>query len=151
MRIRLESPDQADVLRLIDELDRYQQPLYPPESFHGVDLRTLMRPDVAFAVARNDDGTAVGCGAIAIGAEYGEIKRMFVRPSARGAGVGKQLLAFLEDYARTKGCTRFVLETGYLQPAAIALYSRSGYVRCEPFGSYVEDPNSVFMCKRPES
>lgn len=147
MRIRLESPDQPEILRLIDELDGYLKPLYPPESHHGIDLSALMRPNVLFAVARTGDGTAIGCGAIVVGPAYGEIKRMFVTPSARGRGVGKQLLAFLEDRAQAEGCTRFTLETGYLQTEARSLYRRSGYVRCGPFGSYTEDPNSVFMCK----
>jgi putative acetyltransferase len=147
MHIRLESPDQPQVLLLIEELDGYQRPLYPVESDHGIDLSALKRPDVLFAVARSDEGTAVGCGAIVLGPEYGEIKRMFVSPSVRGRGVGKQLLTFLEDCAKTKGCARFVLETGHLQTEALSLYLRSGYVRCSPFGAYSEDPNSVFMCK----
>lgn len=40
-----------------------------------------------------------------------------------------------------------MLETGHLQSEAIGLYARFGYERPEPFGSYVEDPNSVFMQK----
>ena len=147
MRVRVESPDQPEVLALIDELDRYQKPLYPPESHHGIDIARLTRSDALFAVARTDEGTAVGCGAIVLGPEYGEIKRMFVARSARGRGVGKQLLNFLEVCARRKGCRRFVLETGYLQSDALSLYLQSGYVRCGPFGSYTEDPNSVFMHK----
>ena len=31
--------------------------------------------------------------------------------------------------------------------AARALYKRYGFSYCEPFGDYVEDPNSVFMTK----
>jgi putative acetyltransferase len=147
MPVRLESPDQPEVLRLIDELDKYQKPLYPPESHHGIDIAALMRPEVLFAVARTDEGTAVGCGAIVLGPEYGEIKRMFVAPSARGRGVGKQLLNFLEVCAGTNGCPRFVLETGCLQSNALSLYLQSGYARCGPFGSYSEDPNSVFLYK----
>ncbi len=41
-----------------------------------------------------------------------------------------------------------MLEIGYLQTAAIALYARCGYARCAPFGSYLEDPNTVFMMTR---
>jgi putative acetyltransferase len=147
MLIRLESPNQPEILALIDALDEYQKPLYPAESHHGIDIDALLQENVLFAVARTSEGTAVGCGAMVIGAEYGEIKRMFVSPAARGLGAGKQLLTFLEQSARAKGCSRFVLETGYLQPEAISLYERSGYVRCGPFGSYQEDPNSVFMHK----
>lgn len=147
MLIRLESPNQPEILALIDALDEYQKPLYPAESHHGIDIDALLQENVLFAVARTSEGTAVGCGAMVIGAEYGEIKRMFVSPAARGLGAGKQLLTFLEQSAKAKGCTRFALETGYLQPEAISLYERSGYVRCGPFGSYQEDPNSIFMHK----
>lgn len=143
--IALESPDQAEVIALIDELDAYQKPLYPPESHHGIDHAALSRANVLFAVARDASGEAIACGAIVIEPEFGELKRMYTRPSHRGRGVAGRLLAFLEAQAQRRGCRRFVLETGYLQTAAIALYERFGYGRCEPFGDYVEDPDSVFM------
>ncbi len=147
MHISLESPDQPAVLRLIDELDAYQKPLYPPESHHGIDLAALSAPNVLFAVARDREGDAVACGAIVLGHAHGELKRMYTRPSQRGKGIGRALLDFLESEARARGCFRFALETGYLQPEAISLYLRCGYVRCGPFGDYIEDPNSVFMQK----
>ena len=147
MRIALESPNQADVITLIEELDAYQQPLYPAESHHGIDLVALSRPNVLFAVARATDGQSIACGAIVIEAEYGELKRMYTRPSFRGRGVASQLLTFLELEARARGCHHFTLETGYLQTSAIALYERFGYKRRGPFGLYTEDPNSVFMAK----
>ena len=147
MRLALESPNQPDVLQLIDALDAYQRPLYPPESHHGIDLAALLAPAVLFAVARDDAGTAVGCGAVVLGPDYAELKRMYVVPAARGHNLGQQLLGWLEARAIARGARRFVLETGYLQAAAIALYTRCGYTLCAPFGSYVEDPNSVFMMK----
>lgn len=147
MRIALEHPDQPDVLALIDELDAYQAALYPPESNHGIDIRALARPEVLFAVARNVEGQAVGCGALVLGSDFGELKRMFVRPGQRGSGVGKALLAFLEAEASGRGCTRFMLETGISQPEALGLYERSGYARRGPFGAYADDPLSVFMHK----
>ncbi len=148
MRLALESPAQPDVLRLIDALDAYQRPLYPPESHHGIDLAALLAPAVIFGVARDDEGTALGCGAVVLGPDYAEMKRMYVVPAARGQGLGQQVLLWLEARAMARGARCFALETGYLQAAAIALYSRCGYARCAPFGSYLEDPNSVFMMKR---
>ncbi len=147
MHISLESPDQPEVLRLIDALDAYQKPLYPAESHHGIDLAALLAPNVLFAVARDAEGHAAACGAIVLGHAYGELKRMYTSPSHRGRGIGRALLDFLESEARARGCSRFALETGYLQPEAISLYLRCGYVRCGPFGDYIEDPNSVFMQK----
>jgi putative acetyltransferase len=148
MLIQLERPDQAEIVRLIDELDAYQKPLYPAHSHHGIDMQALLQPHVLFAVARTHAGLAVGCGAVVLEAEYGELKRMYVSPAVRGRGVGQQLLQFLEAQAQSQGIQRFMLETGYLQPQALSLYERCGYVRCGPFGAYTEDPNSVFMCKR---
>lgn len=147
MHITLEAPDQPEVLALIEELDAYQKPLYPAESHHGIDIAALSRPAVIFAVARDDSGRAVGCGAIVLEAGHGELKRMYTRPGLRGQGVASALLRRLETEALARGCRHFVLETGYLQAAAIALYERFGYRRRGPFGDYVDDPNSVFMHK----
>jgi putative acetyltransferase len=149
LRIDLEPPRQPDVIALIDELDAYQAALYPPESNHGIDLQALAQPEVLFAVARGPDGEAFGCGALVLGPDHGELKRMFVRPQRRGLGAGKALLAFLEAEARRRGCARFQLETGISQPEALGLYERSGYERCGPFGAYAADPLSVFMRKSP--
>lgn len=147
VRVRLEPPDQPDVLALIQDLDAYQKPLYPIESFHGIDLAALSRPNVLFAVARDAGGVALGCGAMVVGAGYGEVKRMYTRPEARGVGLGQRVLAFLEEEARARGCGLFRLETGYLQDAALRLYARCGYERRGPFGDYTDDPLSVFMEK----
>ena len=147
MRITQESANQPDVLQLIEELDAYQKPLYPAESHHGIDVEALVQPNVVFMVARDEAGNAVGCGAIVLAGEYGEVKRMYVSPVCRGQGIARALLSALEAQARARGCARFALETGYLQPEAISLYEKAGYVRCGPFASYVDDPNSVFMRK----
>ena len=148
MRISFEPANQPDVLALIEALDAYQKPLYPAESHHGIDIHALSQPNVLFAVARTaDTGTAVGCGALVLNADHAELKRMYTDPSQRGRGIASSLLKLLEAEARGRGCTRFMLETGYLQPEALALYERHGYQRCGPFGDYVDDPNSVFMRK----
>ena len=147
LRIALESAAQPEVRRLIDALDAYQMPLYPAESHHGIDIVALSKPDVLFAVARTASQQAVGCGAVVLGPAYGELKRMWVNPDYRGQGIGRAVLDYLESKAQLRGCRRFTLETGVLQPEALTLYQRAGYVRCDPFGDYTEDPNSVFMHK----
>jgi putative acetyltransferase len=102
---------------------------------------------VLFAVARDGEGTAVGCGAIVMEPGFGELKRMYVRPENRGQGVAAKVLGFLEGEAATRGCAVFRLETGVSQPEALSFYSRSGYERRGPFGGYPDDPFSVFMQK----
>ena len=148
MNIRQENADQPEVIRLIEELDAYQMPLYPAASHHGIDVRALVQANVLFAVLRDENENAFGCGAVVVGPEYAELKRMFIRPLFRGKGAAKTLLAFLESAAIDKGCRHFTLETGIHQPEALGLYERCGYERCDPFGDYQPDPFSVFMQKR---
>ena len=147
MDIKLETPNQPEVVALIDLLDAYQLSLYPPESVYALDMNSLLQPNVLFAVARNMDGAAVGCGAIVVTPGYGEVKRMFVHPSARGQGVAQRLLGMLETEALARGCRQFMLETGPSQPEAIGLYQRLGYRVRGPYGAYPDDPLSVFMEK----
>ena len=147
MDIKLETPNQPDVVALIDLLDAYQLSLYPPESVYALDMNSLLQPNVLFAVARNVDGAAVGCGAIVVTPQYGEVKRMFGHPSARGQGVAQRLLGKLEAEALARGCRQFMLETGPSQPEAIGLYQRLGYTVRGPYGDYRDDPLSVFMEK----
>jgi GNAT superfamily N-acetyltransferase len=94
-----------------------------------------------------DDGVPVGMGGWRKYGQDGEIKRMFVRESARGRGIAKLLLAHLESTAAAAGITRLVLETGLAQPEAIALYRSSGYADVEPFGHYVGYADSVHLGK----
>ena len=147
MVFAFESPDQPDVIALIADLDAYQDTLYPPESRYTLDLASLKRPDVLFAVARDSEGLAIGCGAIVLYPEFGELKRMYVSPGGRGQGVAKKLMALLESRAADVDCKLLKLETGPYQHEALALYASTGYERRGPFGDYTNDPLSVFMEK----
>ncbi|MES2015544.1 MAG: GNAT family N-acetyltransferase [Pseudomonadota bacterium] len=147
MIINFESPDQSDVIALIAELDAYQDSLYPPESRHALDLESLKQANVLFAVARDNTGQAIGCGAIVVTPEFGEIKRLYIRPNGRGQGVARKLLTQLESRAMDAECTLLRLETGPYQPEALAFYAAAGYERRGPYGDYTNDPLSVFMQK----
>lgn len=145
--ITFETANQPDVIALIAELDAYQDTLYPAEARYALDLTALCQPQVLFAVARNEQGAALGCGAVVLGPDHGEIKRMFVRPVARGQGTARQLIRTLERAAIERGCRQLMLETGPYQPEALAFYASEGYARRGPFGSYPDHPLSVFMGK----
>ncbi|GGC60672.1 GCN5 family N-acetyltransferase [Undibacterium terreum] len=147
MKIRLESPDQAEVLALIAELDAYQHSLYPPESVYSMDMASVAEETLLFAVARDDQGNAVGCGGIVLYPAYGEVKRMYVRPENRGQSIARQILTELEQQALNAGCSKLKLETGPLHREALGLYASFGYQQRGPFGSYPDDPLSVFMQK----
>jgi ribosomal protein S18 acetylase RimI-like enzyme len=143
-----ERPDTPDACALIAELDDVLNPLYPQESRHGFSVDKLLRDGVAFFVARVD-GRAAGCaGVLLVGGAYGEVKRMYVRPDFRGAGVAKQLLARVAEHCRDRRIDVLRLETGIHQTEAIALYERSGFYRISPFAPYREDPVSRCYEKR---
>jgi GNAT superfamily N-acetyltransferase len=96
-----------------------------------------------FLVARDEDGTAVGCGGLRpLGPDSAEIKRMYVEPSARGTGVATALLRAIEDHARELGIPRLLLETGTGQPDAMRFYQREGYEPIEAYGPYRGGPVS---------
>jgi putative acetyltransferase len=148
MIINTESPNQPEVIALIERLDACHAALYPVESNHLMDVSSLMRDSVLFLVARDVDGRAAGCAALVDRGEYAEVKRMFVDDARRGQGVGRRLLEHLVMFAAMSGKQVLRLETGIHQAAAIGLYERAGFVRREPFGDYRPDPLSLFMEKR---
>ena len=143
-----ERPDTPDALTLIAELESHLEPLYPKESRHGYSVEKLLREKVAFFVIRVG-GVPAGCGGVQLfGTEYGELKRMWVRPQFRGQGLGKLILHHLADYACQRRIPLLRLETGIHQKEAIGLYEGFGFKRVPPFGAYKEDPLSIFYEKR---
>ena len=146
--ISRERPDSDDARFLITELDSYLIPLSPAESRHGYPVEKLINEDVPFFIIRHN-GTPVGCGGLKLfGTDYGEIKRMYIRPQFRGLGFAKLMLDHLTDYARSRGIAILRLETGIAQREAIGLYERAGFQLIAPFGEYKPDPLSRFYEKR---
>jgi len=119
---------------------------------------TEVAPGVGCFLVARWHGRPVGCGALRrltdaslereLGPRVGELKRMYVAPDARGRGIGRALLARLEDEARALGLTRVVLETGTRQTQALALYRRAGFTDIPPYGEYVASAaTSVCLAK----
>src|SRR5438105_4860327 len=150
LTLQTDNPASPEVRKLIEELDRYHESLYPPESNHLLSLAALCEPNVTFITARIGARVA-GCGAfVNHDGAYAEIKRMFVLPEFRGMGIGRRLLDELESRAAAAGLKHALLETGIHQLEAIRCYQKAGYEHCGPFGKYTADPLSVFMHKTLE-
>ncbi|HTZ35464.1 MAG TPA: GNAT family N-acetyltransferase [Stellaceae bacterium] len=136
---------------LVAELDGILGAEYPPEQRHGLSLAAIFQPHIRFFVARQ--GMApVGCAAVALFADFAEVKRMYVRDAARGGGAAPALLRRLEATAREAGLALLRLETGTRQFAALRFYEREGFRRCPVFGAYAAMPphaivTSIFMEK----
>lgn len=147
--ITQERPDSAEAFQLIDELQKQLNPeMYPDASRHAYSVDKLLREGVAFFVTRHDEIPA-GCGGIKLfDTEYGEVKRMYVRPRFRGLGLGKLMLDHLAEYARERKIPTLRLETGIYQTEAIKLYEHYGFARRRPFGEYKDDPMSIYFEKQ---
>jgi putative acetyltransferase len=146
-RERLPSP-LAD--RLIAGLNAELSAMYPEAgaTHFRLDPEEVAPGRGAFVVAFAGDDP-VGCGAMRrIESETGELKRMYVVPSARGTGIGRALVDALEREARQIGIRRLVLETGIRQIAALALYEHTGFSRIPLYGEYAKSADtSICMGK----
>src|SRR6186997_2669059 len=108
-----------------DIASRY--PGWHPGSSQPVDARELEAPTGVWLVAYLD-GRAVGCGGLqALSEEVAEIRRIYLEEAARGRGIGRALLAELEEHARRLGYRSVRLTTGARQPEALALFQAAGY------------------------
>jgi putative acetyltransferase len=152
--VRIEAaPTATDEVRaLVGELETVLAAEYPPEQRHGLSLDAIFQPHVRFFLARLR-GAAVGCGRLALFPDYAEVKRMYVRDSARGQGVADAILARIEAEVRSAGLSVLRLETGERQVAAMRLYARAGFRECPAFGAYASMAQqalatSVFFEKR---
>jgi putative acetyltransferase len=148
LRIATEPPDQPETIALLAQLDGYLMALYPPECNYILSVAELRAPEILFFVARRRT-RAIGCGALRLDIDgYGEIKRMFVSPAARGLGIGKKLLASLESEARRLNLHTLRLETGNRQPEAVGLYCSVGFRATSAFGDYPANGVSLFFAER---
>jgi putative acetyltransferase len=146
--VSAEHPGSADARALVAELDAYANSVYAPEFNHLTPVEEFAEEGATFFIARKD-GKAVGCVAVRpLGAGVSELKRMWVRPEARGEGAGAALIEALESYARSRGDKTVVLETAGKFVEAMKLYRRSGYVQRKRYGEYPENGVSMFFEKR---
>ncbi|HEU5082866.1 MAG TPA: uroporphyrinogen-III synthase [Acidimicrobiales bacterium] len=128
------------------ELDARFPGGFDPGDALEADAERLEPPTGAFVLARHG-GDVVGCGGVqTIGDGTGEIKRMWVAPSARGSGLGRRLLAELEDRCRALGHRTVRLDTNATLTEAIAMYERAGYL---PVARYNDNPYADRFFEKP--
>ena len=121
----------------------------PIEHVYALDASKLFAPDITIFGARID-GELAGVGAMRkLDGEHAELKSMHTLAKSRGLGVGKAMVAHIEDFARSSGIKRMSLETGTneaFKPAR-ELYKSLGYRSCEAFGEYVLSGDNMCMTK----
>lgn len=139
--------ENTDFRRLVTELDAdlairdgKDHSFY--SQFNKIDM-------IKYAIVAYEDGMPAGCGAIK---EYStdtmEIKRMYVPVSNRGKRIATKILRELEIWAKELHFAKCILETGKMQPEAIGLYKKNGYIIIPNYGQYAGVENSVCFEKR---
>ncbi|MDW3215131.1 MAG: bifunctional helix-turn-helix transcriptional regulator/GNAT family N-acetyltransferase [Ilumatobacteraceae bacterium] len=110
---------------------------FDPGDTLTADAPAMRAPTGSFLVARSD-GVVAACGGVQRHDDTtGEIKRMWVHPGWRGAGVGRRMLTHLEAQVATLGYTNVVLDTNDSLTEAITMYQRAGY---RPIERYNDNP-----------
>jgi DNA-binding MarR family transcriptional regulator/GNAT superfamily N-acetyltransferase len=93
-----------------------------------------LRPPAGLLLVARRREQPLGCCALRFHAgEPADVKRMWVAPEARGAGLGRRLLRLVEQHAADAGVTVLRLETNRTLGEAIQLYRESGYEEVAPF------------------
>jgi GNAT superfamily N-acetyltransferase len=113
--------------------------------FQGFDDELKGLPG-AYAPPRGALLLAQGLGCVAVRPlddSTAEMKRLYVRPAARGTGLGRSLAQAAVAHGRELGFSRLVLDTiAEKMPEAVALYASMGF---QPIPSYSGTPGALCM------
>lgn len=128
------SPDAlASMSAYFDELERRFADGFDPGETLVVDAPAMRGPSGGFVVAFDDDQPIACGGVVGVDDHTGEIKRMWVHPGWRGVGLGRRMLAELEQLVGAIGYRRVVLDTNAVLTEAITMYERAGYRSIERY------------------
>jgi ribosomal protein S18 acetylase RimI-like enzyme len=143
-------PDDLDIVRRL--FGEYLNSLAIDLSFQDVDTELAALPGKyappagMILIARDIEGLPLGCVALRPLAEPGtcEIKRLYVRPQARGHDLGRRLAQGAIAYAKEANYSRILLDTLAPMRAAQKLYASLGFRPIEPY--YANPmPGTIYM------
>jgi len=150
-RYKLHEDDLSDgqVIRLLERHRLEMLKHSPPENVHALDLDAMRSPDLTFWSLRTlSEDAVVACGALKhLDASHAELKSMKVADGFIGKGLGRLVLNHLIAVAIERAYQNLSLETGTMDAfiPARTLYASHGFVECQPFANYFEDPHSMCM------
>ncbi|MFT8348378.1 GNAT family N-acetyltransferase [Clostridium saccharoperbutylacetonicum] len=142
MRITETQANTQDAINLMEELSKSLEFITGDSGKNSFNSNDVSVPRSLFVVAYNEEGEAIGCGAIRpINEEVAEVKRMFAKTKA--IGVGSEILKYLENGAKKLGYSSLWLETRLINERAVRFYEKNGYHRISNYGKYVNKPEAV--------
>ena len=145
--IEVEDVNMCDATILLGELTETLHQITGDSGESSFDLSDMNCPRAVFAIARDSEGEPMGCGCIRpISKEVAELKRMYTRYKSRG--IGKRILAYLEDCARELEYKVICLETRLVNDQAVSFYISNGYNQIENYGKYVGNTEAICFEKK---
>lgn len=146
IQVQKADPLSADSQALIEKLSAVLAQITGSSGKRSFNLDDLQSARAVWALARNVQDVAIGCGAIRpLTQETAELKRMYSTGSE--AGVGSAILRFLEASARTLGYREITLETRRVNHNAVAFYEKHGYTVTDNYGAYIGRDEAVCFIK----
>jgi putative acetyltransferase len=145
-----DDPRSSDIRALLETHLAFARALSPAEHVHALDVDGLLGPAVTFFSARRG-GVLLGVGALKrLDRSHAELKSMHTSRVARRQGVASAIVVHLLAFAACSNYDRVSLETGTMEAFAPArsLYTKLGFVECEPFAAYTANPFSACMTIR---
>lgn len=148
MRFEYTNGHNKDFIMLCYALDDFLNELVGGEENRRQYIPYNAVDDINDVIVVYDEDKPIGCaGFKKYNNECAEVKRVFIHDEYRGKGISKMLMGMLEDLARKKGYSYFVLESGEPLATAMELYHKIGYKVIPNYGQYVDMPSSVCMKK----
>ena len=147
MLIRVDDLQGPEIAALLDTHLANSRRFSPPGSIHALDLVALRAPDITFWTIW-EDSELLGCAALReLSPISGELKSMHTAEQHRGRGIASAMLRHVIAEAEQRSYREIYLETGSTEGfrPSRKLYRKFGFVRCDPFGNYKLDPNSVHL------
>lgn len=135
IQLKRTTSDHPDFIELVKKLDAHLTVVDGDEhdfydQYNSIDVLKQV------VLAYNQE-EVLGCGAFKFFSDDTiEIKRMYTLPKSRGTGVASGIVKELESWAKEKGYTYCILETGIKMPDAIGLYIKLGYDQIPNYGQY---------------
>lgn len=146
IRVSQADPCSAEAEKLLTLLSGTLEQITGSNGRASFNVEDVQQHGACFAIARDENGQAVGCGALrplASQPAVAEIKRLFACPGTRSVGLA--LLRYLEQQARQMGYREIWLETRRVNLRALAFYQRNGYQIRENYGRYVGVESAVCL------
>ncbi|MDX2179234.1 MAG: GNAT family N-acetyltransferase [Bryobacteraceae bacterium] len=129
--ITVASAADLDLIRAL--FREYRTSVEAPECFTAFEREVEALPDGYFAILLAGN---VGCVALReLAPGTAEMKRLYIRPSGRGRGLGRKLVEASLEHAKNRGYGTLRLDTLETMSAAIALYRSMGFTAIERYNN----------------